>query len=250
MPPSRADASLTWDAARGVAVLHGGNPAEDPKVLLGDTWLWREGVWEEVQLARGETCGARAWHSAAYDAARREVVLFGGKRGVSDFQDRSWSDTWVWDGARWSLRGDLTRVPARHAHAMAYDPTREAVVMFGGSLGGRPLGDTWEWRGERWERPHLARSPSKRYEPALAYFPALGGLVLYGGHDGKTCLDDLWLYKEGAWSQLEVADLRPFPRKAPGFALDPSSGRLLLIGGHNGSLLSRYSNDLWELAPR
>ena len=248
-PPPRADASLTWDAARGVAVLYGGNPATEPKRLLGDTWIWRDGTWEEVPLPRDETCGPRAWHSAAYDAAREEVVLFGGKRGVSKL-DRGWSDTWIWNGKRWARRGRLGGPTARSSHAMAYDPSRERVVVFGGSLGGRPLADTWEWDGLAWTKPVLARSPSKRYEPALAYFPALRGLVLFGGHDGKSCLDDLWLYREGAWSELEVAGLRPSPRKASGYALDPTSERLLLIGGQNSSLRSRYSNELWELMPR
>jgi hypothetical protein len=38
---------------------------------------------------------ARAGHAMAYDAARGQVVLFGG-------WDRSYSnDTWVWDGTNW-----------------------------------------------------------------------------------------------------------------------------------------------------
>ena len=249
-PSQRADFSLTWDAARGVAILQGGNPVGKGNPLYDDTWEWREGRWRELELDRLESCGARGWHSAAYDAAREEIVLFGGKRGDSSL-DRAWSDTWTWDGASWRSRTGPQGPPPRSSHAMAYDARREVVVMFGGGVGRNYLGDTWEWDGKDWRRPNLRHSPSPRYRPALAYWPAREAIVLFGGHDGKSALDDLWLYRgDEAWTQIEVSDLRPFPRKACGFAVDPGSGNPLLVAGTSSWMKGYYTNELWELLPR
>ena len=64
----------------------------------------------------------------AYDAARGEVVLFGGRRL------RLLDDTWTWDGTDWTERSPRHRSPsARDSMGMAYDAARGEVVMFGGS---------------------------------------------------------------------------------------------------------------------
>jgi len=78
---------------------------------------------------------ARAGHAMAYDAARGQVVLFGGWNGGP------LSDTWVWDGSNWVPKFSASRPPARFAHAMAYDAARGAD---------RPVrGNRFEWPLER-----------------------------------------------------------------------------------------------------
>ena len=68
----------------------------DGGVLQGatSTWIWQNAAW-----SRAATTGPplRNGHALAYDSARNRVVLFGGFRNGQDF-----SDTWEWDGARWS----------------------------------------------------------------------------------------------------------------------------------------------------
>lgn len=61
-----------------------------------------------------------------YDEARACVVLFGGMV--------PWEcvgDTWEWDGNEWTHRSTIGPNP-RHFHAMAYESSRQRVVLFGG----------------------------------------------------------------------------------------------------------------------
>src|SRR5881296_1151797 len=97
-------------------------------------------LWTERQDI-GPT--ARDESAMAYDAARKQVVLFGGSAsGIL-------SDTWVWDGQLWTQSENMGP-PARISHALAFDSIRERVVLFGGTDGARFLPDTWEWDGTEW----------------------------------------------------------------------------------------------------
>jgi hypothetical protein len=49
-----------------------------------------------------------------YDAARHQVVLFGGKTN-----DAISAETWVWDGSDWTHKTPNTSPPARYGHGMA-----------------------------------------------------------------------------------------------------------------------------------
>src|SRR5438874_3914689 len=74
-------------------------------------------------------------------------------------------DTWEWDGTDWIQKTPATSPPPRECHAMAYDSTRERVVLFGGTDGSGFLGDTWEWDGTDWiqKTPATSARSSKRH---------------------------------------------------------------------------------------
>src|SRR6266513_3821940 len=57
----------------------------------------------------------RASHSAAWDAARGQVAVFGGFEGPSPPDE-----TWVWNGS-WTLKNPVNRPSARAYANMAYD---------------------------------------------------------------------------------------------------------------------------------
>ena len=73
-----------------------------------------------------------------YDAAREVTVLFGG-------------DTCVWDGVRWTSVAGAAGPPPRNVHALAFDPRRARVVLYGGTIDQADAADTWEWDGARWQ---------------------------------------------------------------------------------------------------
>jgi len=100
-----------------------------------------------------------------YDAARKEVVVFGGSQpGGSD-----WDDTWTWDGTTWTQKFPTTSPPGRQFHAMAYDAARGQVVIFGGGSIidlFAPKNDTWLWAGTNWTQvPGTLASTSSRPKP-------------------------------------------------------------------------------------
>jgi hypothetical protein len=73
------------------------------------------------------------------------TLLFGGSSPPFEHRDA----TWTFDGERWRQQA-VAAPPARSMHALAYDPTRGRLVLFGGLGQAGPLDDLWEWDGERW----------------------------------------------------------------------------------------------------
>src|SRR4029077_11633338 len=104
-----------------------------------------------------------------WDAASQRVVLFGGYGRVSAFLSQNLSDTWTFDGRRWTKAAD-DGPPARRDASMVYDEASKQVVLFGGTgcqsleglgAGRDPTGqassagncaDTWTFNGTTWSQ--------------------------------------------------------------------------------------------------
>jgi hypothetical protein len=69
----------------------------------GQTWLWRHGGWTQAHPPHSP--GLRLDESMTYDAASRQVVLFGGKISPTDCSgncvETPMGDLWGWNGQDW-----------------------------------------------------------------------------------------------------------------------------------------------------
>ncbi len=81
-----------------------------------------------VQKPAANRPAARYAHGMVYDAARGEVVLFGGGLGGPP----GYYDTWVWNGTNWTQKYSAQSPRGPYWYAMAYDDARSKVVLFGG----------------------------------------------------------------------------------------------------------------------
>jgi hypothetical protein len=61
----------------------------------------------------------------ASDPVRGRIVLFGSDAATSAPQ------TWEWDGASWRAMAPAAQPPVRYRGAMAYDPARNRILVFG-----------------------------------------------------------------------------------------------------------------------
>ncbi len=113
----------------------------------------------------------------AYDTDRGVAVLFGGSR-AGENETQYFDDTWEWKDDRWDQRLSAERPSSRHKHAMAFDATRNVVVLFGGKNDEGDFGDTWEWDGEKWQQRYPSQSPEARCCHAMAYDSRRGKVVL------------------------------------------------------------------------
>ena len=164
---------------------------------------------------------------AANDLGRSQVVLFGGNAGTRGTPALV-ATTHIYDGVIWRRPPPGPAPVARWKHAMAYDPVRQRVVLFGGEdAGAAVLGDTWEWDGEAWARVATI-GPSPRSEAMMAFSAPLGQVVLFGGQ-GAATLDDTWGWDGTVWTRIDVSG--PSPRAGAMLARDPRDGSLLLFGG-------------------
>ncbi|MFN8825907.1 MAG: hypothetical protein ACK501_13120 [Planctomycetota bacterium] len=239
-PDAVASPGLAFDGARQVSVLFGGDSA----VGLHDrTWTWDGTVWtERFPVAHPS---ARTMVAMAYDAARQRVVLFGGF-GVTGGVANESNETWEWDGGNWTLRQPLHAPSPRGGASLAYDATRQCLVLFGGGLGGYMMptfDDTWEWDGVDWVQRFPLHRPTAARNGGLAYDTQRGVCVLFGGLSTSYQKQDAtWEWNGVDWTRRYPAHV-PTARYAAGLAYDSARGRTVLFGG---GLDSGLASDTWE----
>lgn len=254
-PVPRSGHAMAGIGQQGLVALFGGYGGElgEPGARLGDLWMWDGAEWHEVPLPAGAggAPAARNWHGLAYAAGWHRLVLFGGWSGSA------LGDTWEWDGGQWreQTTDDESSAPeARDAHAMAYDPLREQVIVFGGRRSDvGALDDTWAWDGVSWsERTPEGPSPEARASATLTWEASSGTLLLFGGADADgTIYDDAWAWDGHAWRQRRGAGdpvLEPTARL--GHTAAPLSGGtgVLVFGGHAQQIDRRFA-DTWTWRP-
>lgn len=182
-PTARHGHAAAFHAGLGELFLFGGHDGS-PR---NDLWSWDGATWA-LRVPGGTLPGVR-WNAAlAYDPIGRRLVLFGGWSGSG-----SYGDTWSWDSAsgNWTqLSPNPPTPPARDHARLVYDPTREALVLFGGSGPGGYLSDTWELRGSAWNKCTQLNEPPARGYHAMAYDSKRQKLWAFGGYPVSG--GDLW----------------------------------------------------------
>ncbi len=138
-PDAIGAAAMAFDAARSRTVLFGGRDAN--LTLLAFPQALGSAGWTTISSA---TPPARAWHVMAYDSSRRNIIVHGG-RGAMGSSYVTIGDTWALEDSTWTNLTATAGALVRSSHAMAWDPVRERMVVFGGlDENGALLGDTWE----------------------------------------------------------------------------------------------------------
>ena len=225
---------MAYDEARDKIVLFGG---ESDAGKVGDTWE-RDGdgeVWRQIPVG-GISPAARNAFAMTYDAARRQVVVFGG--GGLDGLFRN--DTWGWDGATWT---QLSTVGpgVRDNHAMAYDRSRNRIVMFGGRAAGGNSRETWEWDGTQWVLVNTL-GPSPRFGHAMTYDEVRNQVILFGGESSSPKFEngDTWAWNGSTWTR--ISSVGPSGRSTA-MVFNAALDKTVLFGGQreNGIL-----GDIWE----
>jgi hypothetical protein len=165
----------------------------------------------------------------AYDAARRQVVLFGGYDG----QDRN--DTWTWDGRTWTEQDPATLPPPRSPVQLAYDAVNQEVLLWDyDTLEG---GETWVWNGWDWTQRLPPVSPPYWDGYRMAYDGANREVLLFGG---ASCGDLGCNYNRETWTWNGIEWAREHPsrrlagREAPGIVYDHDMGIVIMFGGCGG----------------
>jgi hypothetical protein len=224
-PMSRMGLSMAGPMANGESILFGGNA---DTTLFTDTWAWNGSAW--TQKSPGHNPGKCNENAMAYDAARDQIVLFGGFDETSNYSNK----TWIWDGVDWKQVFPATTPPGRVYHAMAYNPVTQKVVMYGG-----PISDTrtWEWDGTDWTAKTSTTSPPPSEGPSMAYDAAHNEIILFGGATDlwsgavPTFYSDTWAWNGSEW-QKRTGTRSPSGRTSAKMAYDPEIGQIVLVGGY------------------
>jgi hypothetical protein len=242
-PPARSEHAMAYDAARNRVVLFGGRFSAYQ--TAGDTWEWDgdSGSWTE-RIPAGSRPQPRCLHSLAYDHARGTVLLFGGELFGGNVE--YFGDTWEWDGASstWTDRTPASSPAPRSRHALAYEPIREKVFMFGGSRDHNHFADAWEWSGAAgtWTQTNWeGDGPAARSRHTLAFDATRGTTVLYGGEGDAGPLSDLWEWDgmASAWTP-RTGGKDPPARAGHSMVFEPFRGKVVVVGGEG------MTDEVWE----
>lgn len=237
VPPALQALEVPQLVRDGDDLLLTGRPAGGEVV---QTWRCDGSGFTATGAASGLT--ARFLPAIAWDDALGELVRFGGKEpGAAVWHQ----DTWLWSpSSGWRLVRPATMPPARDMAAMAHDPLRREVLLFGGRHGAGDLADTWVWNGTDWQQRSTAVAPAARTRAGIAFHPTRGTILMHGGE----LATDTWSWDGANWSQLATGtnDLRG----AASMAWDPRLAAMLLIVDRSPvASVFQLSGNQWSPGP-
>jgi len=134
-----------YDSVRRTTVMYGGGsdtnlPLTSPQAGVDEETREFDGA-EWIQVAASGP-PPRALHGLTFDSHRGVTILYGGMDLSTSF-----TDTWEWNGVQWT-KVEISGPPETSVSpAMAFDPKRHKVVLFGGSrvLHQGYYNQTWEY---------------------------------------------------------------------------------------------------------
>src|SRR5439155_15760807 len=165
--------------------------------------------------------------------------------------------------SNWSIATQNNTPIARDRHAMAWEPVKNRLVMFGGlNLVGvftfDVLGDlnVYDPVTATWSTPTITgTSPAKRCDSTLQWVPSLNKLVLFAGTGSATAAtprySDIWALdlntaaNSATWTQLLPNNLAPPVRSATCTGIDTDRNRLVTYGGEIGAN-NQINGETWQ----
>jgi hypothetical protein len=136
-----------------------------------------------------------AGFAVADDPATNDILLFG---GVND--DR---DTWLWNGAKWTLAHPANSPPGRFDASAAYDPQTRTVFLFGGlDTVATGIHDTWAWNGSDWSALDSgAGGPQVGQGSDMAWDTATNQMLLVTSSVGTGSTSATWVWAATHWQR-------------------------------------------------
>lgn len=235
-------------------------------VLICATCSAQGYLWEQVNTPTSP--GPLHKHAYAYDAARNQVVSFGGYLSNTG----PIGTTYVLTGNTWSVAGGGGPSP-RAGAGMCYDPIRQEVLLLGGDQGNntntfyrwngstwmsggfQPIssaetslafdvvrgvavalvgGNTFEWNGQgNWVARPSANTPTGASGDPIAFDVARGNTVVFTG-------TETWTWDGIDWHLHNPAQSPPY-RSGHTLAYEAASGNVVLHGGYDNV----YLDDTW-----
>jgi hypothetical protein len=203
---------------------------------ISDIWEWDGQGW----LSMPTSPPPRDGFALAWDGHSHKTILFGGRCTSFDPQD-----LWEWDGTEWTRKAPAYSPPPLSLHGMAFDLSRDRLVVFGGvtSQASSPTNATWEWDGVDWQLRSPVHSPAPRAYPAMTYDAGRQRVLVFGGTGLGTssALSDLWEWDGNDWAEIPTTG-NPPGSNSWALAADIGRQRLVLWGPETS-----YTSATWEL---
>ena len=262
MPARRGESLLIPDPAADRLLVYGG-VSWDCQTDLWSLSLADGSGW--TQLPTGGPGPACTANNLVFDPVRRRVLAFvppaPALAGTS--MDQVWAmpldEPRVW--TKLDPAGPLP--PGREGFSLVYDPRRDRVLLFGGTIfprrvdnSGQSQDDLWELSlggSLRWRQLAPVNSPGSRYEHGAVYDFARDRMIVFQGEQSMPCLYYCFWNLDDAWALPLAGDSLTWQRLGPDapvrgdVMLDPGRDRLLVWPGDDSAwALSLSDTSAWR----
>jgi hypothetical protein len=268
VPAGRMYASLLTDSARSRLDLLAGITFSTSlpfggyqPTASGEVWEFEPASAKFANRSAVQNWPSQRWGNAiAFCPATGKTYLFGGQSPNYDLLN----DLWEWDGSSWSqVPGDVR--PTRRANpAMAYDPSRKSLILFGGltypsapySEATLDLCDTWEWSSatRTWSQLSPASSPGCVGGAGMVTDSGRAKLLLFGGEGPSNAVWE-WDGAKTTWTNRTPAPGAVTPGSRGGteggplMAFDDGRQKMFLFEGDSTWQGTTSNSVFWEWDP-
>lgn len=231
-PAVREGSALGYDPVRNNLILRTGacQDAMQNPVLCADQWTLGQVTWDPQTPTTAIT--PRSGSIMTWLPSKQTLLLFGGQTILNN-AGSAVNDLYAWNGTDWTKQAPATSPSARAYSAMAYDPGRQVLVLFGGDdKTDNSQSDTWEYNGTTWKMLAPATEPNAREGHAMIYDPNIKRVVVHGGLVAGAFDRDTWVYDGNDWTQL-ANNAAMAVHGYFAMAYDPGRNVTVLYGGEN-----------------
>ena len=263
-PLGRVGHSAVYDSANHRMIVFGGLGLNST-TFFNDVWVLTNangqgGAAAWIQLSpTGPLPAARDLHTAVYDAAHNEMIVFGGGQPYL-------TDVWVLKNANglggtpaWTKLSPTGGTPSGvDAGTAVYDPSNNIMTVFAGLNVGGTAGTNGVWRllhangrggTPRWTNivaNGAAGSPAKREGCSAVHDAANNRMIVFGGgvFPGTRSFNDVWVLTNAngiggtpAWTQLKPAGLPPGTRYFQTAVYDRVNNQMIIFAGNNAEAI-------------
>jgi len=225
VPAPRERDAMAFDAVHNQVLMYGGSGfGRGPAAPPAETWTFDAGGWRLLHPASSPDL-VGGWLTA--DPASGAIVLVGGPASTNGP-----IETWVWDGATWTKRSDLS-LTTQSLVGMATLPSLGQLVLVTAPTNDlATTDDTWTWAGSSWQLDQPgAALPVEGSTPVLVSDPAHRRVVAVFTGDANS-RSETWAWNGATWSQLAANEVAPFDPITATMTADPRTGNVVLyIGG-------------------
>lgn len=245
-PGSLAYHSAVYDPVAKRMVLFGGSP--DRRTVTDAQWSLslERGREAWVKIESPVAPGPRAAHSAAYDAEKNRMMVFGGcARTLRSC--RYTNDVWEMDltlGAeKWTAIAPLNvPPPERESAAIFIRRSDQALVVTGGFSARGYHRDTWVFNRQERQWKESGEFPGGG-RCCAAYQAGEKGLIMFGGNDRRSFFDETWLFGGAKYARRDDPTHPPSRAFATIVPTDEPNLYFLFGGRGNAGALG----DFWAL---
>lgn len=257
-PAPRSFSSMVADTVHGQMILFGGwSIGMIGGQVFNDVWALdtENETWRMIEPS-GSAPAARIDPAAIFNAAKNEMLIFGGRDDYYNYFNDLWSLSLTPGSEAWTQLNPSGTLPSPRLGAKAVvDSVNNRMIMFGGTTSSSGFDETWalDLNTYTWSLldPAGTKPPARQAHCAI-YDPSGHRMIIYAGSNwGAPVMNDVWsldlTYGSETWQQLFPSGQQPGARTQHFGIYDQYNNDLVTGFGYDYPGYFIHYDDAWIL---